>query len=646
MCVHVAVEQKRKFGITEQLKRLAALLPGDCTCEAHGPSHLFVLERSHHLLQQLAAENNELKLKCGGINIEEREKKVNTLKARLKELEKENEEVKNLVNDAEKKNSKREQSTQCDMINQTGNQKQSMSTSKDIVEASDGPVLPRVSSQFISVANLLSQQMSDVGGTAQELDYSMLTHPHCQRMPVTATSQPTTSTLRSLTSSQAKMIAEFEKFVSQSQMTTSQSTLQTQAMRSQSDSARLQSMTSQPGMMSIPHSSQQVITTNNQSLSMTSSPRVMTSLQRVVTHPNPRNVAERQQTSRPCHPPFTPMSTQQSLTNRGHFASYPSNSQSHLSVTPSLSMTRSNFDDLSRHNAFTGSCMLDPRHNTNENRPTTQAVSDFLPCQGSSRPNVRISSSLCLPGVTAGANCWTQLVETTRETQAREISSYSVQSLTGQNREQRTLSLPIQQVVETPQSLQCHPPQQQTCNNASHGLSHRQWQHAQPVSYSPLKYVTPHRQFEGSFSINAIQSNRNMPSRPQRPSQTFTIERLTSSQFEGEHASSQSRFDIQSMIASRDGHVTQSPTHAVSTRLLRNNHQRNSRTQMSHNNFLTHMNTSWPQENEWASPVICQWQQSTSQSLHDLVIRSQPNWSDSQLNIQTSQAGSLNWQFI
>ena len=611
------------------------------------------------------------------------EKQVNNLRARLEQLERENVEVKKLVSEAEKKSLQREKSTQCDASDQDGSQREGMSAnSTNSAEAPNSPVFPRTSSQFISVADLLSQQMSDVG-TQQGFDNSTSMPQQCQhaRDTTTVTSQQMTSTLGSLTS-QAKVIAQLEKLVSQPQMT-SQLTSQTQAMTSQSDMVRLQpgalmsqptfSQVSQPRAMvsqSMSHSgvmtSQPAVTSSQivetQSGNMTSSPRVVTSRQRLVTNLNSRNMVERQHVGRPCQIPYDPTGSQQSLTSRGRLSSYPSN-QSRLSslvVSPSLNTIGINCDDLSRHDTFLGSCMLEQRHDSNENRQTTQTVSDFLPCQGSGRPDLRISSSLCLPG--AGADCQTQIVETSREAQTRETSSYSVQSLTGQNGEQRTLSLPVQQVVETPHSVHCHPPQQQNYSNATHGHSHGQWQRAQSVSYSPLKYVTPHRQFEGSFSIDAIQGNRNMPSRPQRPSQTFTIERLTSSQIVGEHASSQSRFDIQSMIMSRDRHVTQreSPTqweglnYAVSTRLLRNNQQHGTQTQTSHNNFLTHFNTANSdsnflpafQQNEWASPVLnCQWQQGTTQSVHDLAT-SQPNWSESQVSSQTSQAHNLSWQFV
>ena len=239
--------------------------------------------------------------------------------------------------------------------------------------------------------------------------------------------------------------------------------------------------------------------------------------------------------------------------------------------------------------SYARDCMVMPRREDNNSRSLQHPESSrYFPRCEAGRLETDASVSLYLPD----SNCQAQ------RNARRDTSSFSVLSLTGQSREQRSLSLPVHETAEQLRHrLPIHENYRSFNPQSRHVPSFSQWQEAPTVSYSPLKHIKPHEKFKGNFSINAIQGNRNMPSHSQPMSQ-FSIERLTSRQFEHNRVPVQSRFDIQSMITSRDDHVTprvapdqweSGSNYAVTTRLLGNDHHQESATTTS-SSFLTHFN--------------------------------------------------------
>lgn len=602
------------------------------------------------------------------------EKQVNDLKAKLEQLETENVRVKQLVHEAEEKCRRIEKSTQCDGLCEEQKQGECVSTDDRVPGVDDSCVVdagsqtpPRTVSQFVSVSTLLSPQTSDVG--IQHRHGRSVSSPHqCQHGSAMtsrvgqSTSHPVLSPSTRMVTSQSGMVTQPDLMTSQPRiMTSEQQFIMSVNSRSASDGRhvrrqRIMSDCSRESLSETTANQMTFVSSHEAGNKVVSSPTCGVASYLLQS---PNNGQFQSPSSRP-----HPANQSSSLWSVG--VSQPMTSNRSNVTYPSGQFVNSSGEQAVNYSA---NCLLVSQCDVSENRQIRHPDGSrrFPPCRQSGNHDSSSDMSLCLPS----AECDTQMVSgTMRGTQRRE-TSFSVRSLTGQAREQRSLSLPIQRVVESSQPSYCLASIQQSSNGinprAGQLCSRNQWQHAPSVGYSPSNYVTPHRQFEGSFSIDAIQGNRSMPSRPRHANQTFSIERLTSSGFDGQRTPSQSRFDVQSMITSRAEHVTPRETpsqwdgrlnYTVTTRLLGNDHHRthaqeNGLTNSEH--YLTHFNAanadcSSPtvfcfQPSEWSSPSMnCQWQHNTTQPVRCHTVN-QPSWSTSEVRSQPSEAYPLSWQF-
>ena len=92
----------------------------------------------------------------------------------------------------------------------------------------------------------------------------------------------------------------------------------------------------------------------------------------------------------------------------------------------------------------------------------------------------------------------------------------------------------------------------------------------QPTTYSPTKYITPHKEFNSQFSIRAIHESAMLEQQQQQymANQPFSIERLTGNQ-SVQQATPQhygNRFNISEMIGSGRGRGQQQQSHTMPLR--------------------------------------------------------------------------------